>query len=43
MGNPLDDCESAATKQKMTTDSPFVPKQHPVRYKTICVNELDIF
>lgn len=27
----------------MTTDSPFVPKQHPVRYKTIRVNELDIF
>ena len=27
----------------MTTDSPFVPKQHPVHYKTIRVNELDIF
>jgi len=29
--------------KKMTTNSPFVPKQHPVRYKTIRVNELDIF
>jgi hypothetical protein len=27
----------------MTTESPFVPKQHPVHYKTIRVNELDIF
>src|SRR4030088_2679693 len=27
----------------MPTDSPFVPKQHPVRYKTIRLNELDIF
>jgi pimeloyl-ACP methyl ester carboxylesterase len=27
----------------MTTDSPFVPKQHPVHYNTIRVNELDIF
>ena len=27
----------------MTTDSPFVPEQYPVRYKTIRVNELDIF
>src|SRR4029077_2255867 len=42
MGNPLDNYKSPATK-KMTTDSPFVPKQHPVRYKTIRVNELDIF
>src|SRR6476619_1297114 len=42
MGNPLDNYKSPATK-KMTTDSPFIPKQHPVRYKTIRVNELDIF
>jgi hypothetical protein len=28
---------------KMTTDTPFVPKQHPVRHQTIRVNELDIF
>ena len=42
MGNPLDNYKSPETK-KMTTDSPFVPKQHPVRYKTIRVNELDIF
>src|ERR1700687_1153441 len=27
----------------MTTASPFVPKQHPVHYKTIRLNELDIF
>ena len=27
----------------MTTDSPFVPTQHPVHYNTIRVNELDIF
>src|SRR3984893_17794216 len=27
----------------MTTDTPFVPKQHPVRHKNIRVNELDIF
>jgi len=27
----------------MTTDSQFVPKQHPVHYNTIRVNELDIF
>src|SRR5258708_1142776 len=27
----------------MTTDSPSAPTQHPVRYKTIRVNELDIF
>jgi pimeloyl-ACP methyl ester carboxylesterase len=27
----------------MTTDSPFVPEQYPVGYKTIRVNELDVF
>src|SRR5258705_2826947 len=41
MGNPLDNYKSPPTK--MTTDSPFVPTQHPVRYKTIRVRELDIF
>ena len=29
--------------KNMTTDSPFASKQHPVRYKTIRLNELDIF
>jgi pimeloyl-ACP methyl ester carboxylesterase len=27
----------------MKTDSPFVPKQHPVRYNTVRLNEQDIF
>ena len=27
----------------MTTDHPAVSKQHPVRYNTIRVNELDVF
>src|SRR5208283_1820937 len=29
--------------KKMTADSLFVPKQHPVHYKNIRLNELDIF
>jgi hypothetical protein len=29
--------------KNMTTDSPFASKQHPVHYKTIRLNELDIF
>ena len=35
--------KSTTPIKKMTTDRPFVPKQHPVHYNTIRVNELDIF
>ena len=27
----------------MTTDGPLVPKEHPVHYNTVRVNELDVF
>ena len=41
-GESASNCKSPATK-KDDNRHPFVPKQHPVRYKTIRVNELDIF